>query len=83
MIQQACDRVITLSAGLGSVPGLLSFASEVKEIASKLLVQSQLGRDELIELKQCLTMATETICHLRCATTARLRTLGVEQDDAG
>jgi hypothetical protein len=83
MTQQTCDRLMALSASLGTVPGVMRFASEVDEIARHLLEPTQLARGELCELKRCFEMAAETIGHLRQAATDRLRTLGMEQDYAG
>ncbi|MBV8054618.1 MAG: hypothetical protein JO071_05190 [Deltaproteobacteria bacterium] len=83
MIATACDQLIALSARLGSVQGLEMFASQVDQIAGQLLLSTQLGRGELNELKQCLTIAGETICHLRHAATLQLLALGMEKNNAG
>jgi hypothetical protein len=83
MIAGLCDQLLALSAGLGTVQGLEMFASKVDEIAGQLLLPVQLARDELSELKHCLIIAGETICHLRHAATLQLQVLGVEQNSAG
>jgi hypothetical protein len=83
MIAALCDQLLALSARLGTVQGLEVFASQVDEIAGQLLLPVQLGRDELNELKRCLIIAGETICHLRHVGRLQLRALGVEQNNGG
>jgi hypothetical protein len=81
MIAALCDQLIASSARLGTVRGLELFASHVDEISGQLLPSAQLGRAELNELKQCLTIMGDTICRLRNAVTLQLQALGVEKND--
>jgi hypothetical protein len=82
MIRPTCDQLVTLSARLGTVQGLEQFASQIRQITGQLLLTPQLNRAELNELKQCLTMVGETICHLRKAATLQLQALGAEKNNA-
>ncbi len=82
MIRPTCDQVITLSARLGTAQGLEQFASRIRQITGQLLHTPELNRAELNELKQCLTMAGQTICHLRNAATLQLQALGAEKNNA-
>jgi hypothetical protein len=81
MIRPTCDQLVTLSARLGTVQGLEQFASQIGQITGQLLLTSQLNRAELKELKQCLTMVGETICHLRNAAALHLQALEAEKNN--
>jgi hypothetical protein len=83
MIAAVCDQLIASCACLGTVRGLELFASHVGQISDQLLLSAQPGRAELNELKQCLTIAGDTICRLQNAVTLQLRMLGVEKNNAG
>jgi hypothetical protein len=76
-------RLMALSAALGDVPGLTTFASEIDEIAGHLPNSPELSRDQLLELKESLVRVAEIIGRLRHAAANALQTLGMGFDHAG
>jgi hypothetical protein len=74
------ERLIALTARLGTVEGLERFVSQVDQITGQLVLSPRLRRAELNELKQGLRIAGETICQLRNALTHHLRALGAEKN---